>query len=298
MSSAPFTRAFDWLMLCPRGRRLRRWSFVLTLPAAVASAAVIGLESGLALVALRMVLWLVVVAVAWRMCGERGEAVRDLLMHPVARRYLRLELRVLGAPLLAMARLVGLGPRGAEFAYHRGDETMAIAIALTPALLVEAAVFQLLLPGHWFWVHVAVAVLHVYGLVWLFALAVGPRHRVTGDHLLVRSGVLHCARIPVGAIRSVEVRRQKMPERGTLVVEGEAVMLPVRRRVDLWLELDEEVLVSRPVGEPVAVRRLGVAADDPEALAAALLVEPASTTPAAGLALPALVGLPDLVYGT
>ena len=305
-SKLSIIRVFDWLVGNPRGRRLRRWSFVLTLPAALASALVLGLGTGLALLAARVALWLAILLLAWRVGGERGEAVRDLLMHPKVRRYARLELRVLGAPVLALGRLLRPARRGRddEFAYHRGGENAAIALALTPPVLAEAAAFQLLLPAGWFWAHVAAAALHAYMLVWLFALAAGPRlrpHRLQREHLVVRSGLLHAAIVPLNAVTAVEIDRRRVGERATLVVDGEAALLPSRRRVDLWLELAHDVRVTRPVGEPVFVRRLGIAADDPQRLAACLRADRPSQAaqPARRRrgGAPALAGLPELVYG-
>ena len=46
----------DWLVLSERGRRLRRWSFLVTLPVAIAAALAVGLGSSLAVVALRLAL--------------------------------------------------------------------------------------------------------------------------------------------------------------------------------------------------------------------------------------------------
>jgi hypothetical protein len=128
---------FDWLVFSERGRRLRRWSFLVTVPAAIAAALVVGLGSSVAIVALRLALGLIVLAVAWQLGGERGEAVRDLLMHPRARRYLRVEMRVCAAPAVALARLWRRAP--GEFSYHRGDDQPAIALAAVPLLLTEAA---------------------------------------------------------------------------------------------------------------------------------------------------------------
>jgi hypothetical protein len=124
-------RTFDWLAFSDRGRRLRRWSFLITPPAAVAVASIAGLASSVALVTLRIALSLLVVAVAWRIGGERGEAVRDLLMHPMARRFLRVELRVVAAPFVALRRLVD--PTPGEFGYHRGDNRLAIACSSAAA---------------------------------------------------------------------------------------------------------------------------------------------------------------------
>lgn len=305
-SKLSIIRVFEWLVSTPRGRRLRRWSFVLTLPAALASALMLGLGTGLALLAARVALWLAILLLAWRVGGERGEAVRDLLMHPKARRYTRLELRVLGAPLLALGRLLRPARRGRddEFAYHRGGENAAIALALTPPVLAEAAAFQLLLPASWLWAHVATAALHAYMLVWLFALAAGPRlrpHRLQGEHLVVRSGLLYEAWVPLSAVTGVAVDRRRVGDRATLVVNGAEAMLPSRRRVDLWLELAHHVRVTRPVGDPVFVRRLGIAADDPERLAACLRAdgqsEAAQPARRRRSGAPAVAVLPELVYG-
>ena len=169
--SSKLSILFHWLVLSDRGRRVRRWSFLVTLPGAFAAALAVGLGAGIALVAARFVLALIVVGVAWRLGGERGEAVRDLLMHPRVRRYVRVEMRVLGMPFAAMARPWRCAP--GEFSYHRGDERPAVALALLPMLFAEAAVVHLLLPGSWLWAQLAVAAVHVYGLLWLFAWAAG-----------------------------------------------------------------------------------------------------------------------------
>lgn len=295
-------RGFDWLVFSERGRRLRRWSFLLTLPAAVVVASIVGLGSSLALVVVRMGLSLLVAAIAWRVGGERGEAVRDLLMHPRARRFLRVELRVLAAPFVAARRLIHRNPD--EFAYHRGDEQLPIALALAPASVAEAAVVHLLLPQDWLLVQLALAVLHVYGLLWLFAWGAGPclhPHRLTNEFLLVRSGVLSEARVPLNVVRSVELRRRSVGERAWYSVVDGAVMVPARRRVDLWLELAEPVTVTRPLAAPVQARRLAIAADEPGRLAAAMLAPRLDTTAASGHGgrpVPGLLALPELVYGS
>jgi hypothetical protein len=290
---------FDWLVYGERGRRLRRWSFVVTLPGAVAAALVVGLGSSLALVAVRMSLGLIVLAAAWRLGGERGDAVRDLLMHPRARRYLRAELRVLVVPCLALAGPWRRDP--GEFTCHRGDYRPAVALALVPVLLAEAAVVHLLLPHGWLWVHLAVAAAHFYALLWLFAWAAGPRlrpHRVSAGHLLVRGGVLYDVRVPLDAVVEAVVRRRRVGDEAALVVDDGAVLLPARRRVDLWLELAEPVTVARPLGEPVTTRRLAIAADEPERLATALANDAPGTAARRYRGVPGLLALPELVYGS
>lgn len=290
----------DWLLLSERGRRLRRWSFVVTVPVAAAAAAIAGLGTSAAVLGVRIALTIVVALVALRLGGERGEAVRDLLMHPRVRRFLRTELRVVSAPARVLAR-IWRRPAG-EFSGYRGGEELAIAMALTPMVLAEAAGVHLLLPASWLWVHAAAAAAHLYALAWVFAWALGPRlrpHRLEGGDLLVHGGLLYAASVPRSAIRRVEIARRRLPEHTPFLLEGETALLPARRRVDLWLELAEPVAVSRPLGEPVAVRRLGLAADDPHALAAALAQSPLAAPPGrpAALGLAVGLGLPELVYG-
>jgi hypothetical protein len=147
---APTTvRVFDgligWLMR-PRIRRLRRWSFIATLPIAILVGELWGAESGALVLAARVVLWGAVAVLAWRLDGERGEALRDLLMHPRGRAYARAELDILLAlPRLALGRLRGRFAPGAT--YHRGSFGGALVLAFTPALIAEAAAFHLLLRG-------------------------------------------------------------------------------------------------------------------------------------------------------
>lgn len=207
---------------------------------------------------------------------------------------------MLGAPLIALARR--WRRPACEFSAHRGGDELAIAFAATPAVLTEAAVVHLLLPAGWLWVHLAWAVMHLYMLAWVFAWALGPRlrpHRLEGGALLAHGGLLYGALVPLHAISGIEVARRRLPEHTPFVLEGVTALLPARRRVDLWLDLSEPIVVTRPLGEPVRVRRLGLAADDPNALCAALrsppLVVPDAPVPALGLA--AALGLPELVYG-
>jgi hypothetical protein len=83
-------------------RRVRRWAFLVTLPIAVLVASVADLRSGALVVAARVALWLAIAIVAWRVGGERGQAVLDLLMHPRARALMRAETDV----VLAFPRLL------------------------------------------------------------------------------------------------------------------------------------------------------------------------------------------------
>jgi hypothetical protein len=256
-------------LMRPRVRRVRRWSFVVTLPVAAVVAAVGSPASGGIVLALRFALWLAVAVTAWRLGGARGEAVRDLLMHPRVRALLQTEVDiVLTLPRLACAALHGRPPAPA-LRYSRGDFRHAIALAMTPPVVVEGAIVHLLVPAGWIAVHVVSAVLHAYALVWLFGWALGSRaypHRVRRGALTARNGALHVARVPLASVTGATARRERVAGEAGLVVRDGAALLPARGRVDVWLELAAPVAVRRPLGEPIFVTRLAVASDDPAGL--------------------------------
>jgi hypothetical protein len=257
------------LLMQPRVRRIRRWSSVVTLPVFLVLLYTGNLATGAAVVAVRVALFAAVVVAALRVKGERGEALRDLLMHPRARAFLRAELDV----LLTLPR-VALGRRGrspASFRYDRGGgERLAMAGAFTPAILAEAVPLHLLLPPSWTVAHVASAALHAYALLWLWGWALGPRawpHAVRGATLVVRGGALHRLCVPLDAIRLVTVERRTHRGDGQVRVDGTTALLPARNRTDVVLELNAPVRFERPLAEPATVTRVELASDDPEAFA-------------------------------
>jgi hypothetical protein len=248
-------------------RRVRRWSFVLTVPVAIVFARVYGVEQGAFVIGARVALWLAVAIFAWRLGGERGEAVRDLLMHPRARALMRAERDIVAAlPLLV------LRGRGAPaFRYTRGSQGLPLALAFTPPVLAEAVAAHLLIGGGWIaWV---VTGLHAYTLLWLWAFMLGPYaypHRPG----VLRSGALYRVVVPPGTLVRATERRERVPGERGLVERDGAVLLPSRGRVELWLEFAKPVRVQRPLGEPLLTTCVAVASDDPDALAAALLAPP------------------------
>jgi hypothetical protein len=244
---AALERLIAFLMR-PRVARVRRWSFLLTLPIAIA----FGVELGAVALGARLGLWAVVAVVAFRLGGERGDALRDLLMHPRARAYARAELDV----LTVLPRLLLRPPGGA---YHRGTFGAALALAFTPVVLTEGVVLHLLLRGGWIaWI---VTAAHVYVLIWLWGFALGPLafpHRPG----MLRLGALYRASIPLPL--SAVARVERVPD-GLSERDG-TVYLAARRRVDVVFEFAEPVRVQRPFKDPLVTTRIAVASDDPEAL--------------------------------
>jgi hypothetical protein len=271
------------VLMRPRVRRVRRWSFVVTLPVAVLMATVVGVESGALVIGLRMGLWLAVAIAAWRLGGERGEAVRDLIMHPRARALLRTEIDVtLALPRLALARLHEAPPPALR--YSRGDFGPAMALALTPAVLAEEVAVHLLMPSGWIAAHVISALLHGYMLIWLIGWGLGSRaypHRLRRGTLTARNGPFHRADVPLEAVTCVTARRERVGgEAGLVLRDDGTALVPARGRVDVWLELDRPVTVRRPLSGPVAVRRIALASDDPEALVRLVLAREDEPEPA------------------
>jgi hypothetical protein len=268
-------RLFD-LLLRPRIARVRRWSFVLTLPVALAVGQATGYRAGVAVIAARFALWVAVAAYAWRLPGERGDALRDLLMHPRVRALLRAERDVvLTLPRLLMGRRRAPAP---ALRYQRGDQRLPIALALIVPLVAEGAAEHLLLPHGWLVVQVVLGAAHAYALVWLLAWGLGPRawphalddHDPADPRLIVRGGPLYRAEVPLAAVSSVTATRRRVTSEVGVVIDGECAALPARGRVDLRVELSEPVRVLRPLAEPATVRVLELASDDPDALVRAI----------------------------
>ena len=255
-------------LLSPSVRRIRRWAFVVTVPAGVAIIVSLGLERGTGLVVVEALVVLLLVAVAAKLGGERAEVVLDFVMHPTARRAMRTELTLLWT--IPDALLGGRRARpGAPFPYHHGSNELGFALALIPVAIVELVVVELLLPGSWFWVKVAIALLTVYGVLSLVSIGLGLRvypHRLRDDTLEVRMGQLYRAVVPRGLIREAVQRRERIGDRTRLLLRDDEALLVVNGRVDVRLELAAPVVVERPFGDPAPVTAIAFAVDRPAEL--------------------------------
>jgi hypothetical protein len=194
---------------------------------------------------------------------------------PSCRALCRTEYDVLTALPRLLARRAAARPQ-AGASYARGTFGLPLALALTPVLVAEAVVVHLLLPVAWLgWASTGA---HAYLLLLLWGVLLGPGaypHRLLRDGAELRAGALYRARVGSGAVVSTVRRRERVgASAGGLVERDDAVLLPVRGRVDLWLELAEPVPVHRPFGPVLWTRRLAIASDDPGALQAALAAPP------------------------
>ncbi|MGY1782865.1 hypothetical protein [Geodermatophilus sp. SYSU D01036] len=136
---------------------------------------------------------------------------------------------------------------------------------------VEIPLVDWLLP--WQSLRVAVAVLGVYGLLWMAGMLAGQRvhpHTVDAGGLRVRSGWTVDVRVPWEEIAAARVRRRSVEGSRTVVVaqEGErravSVAVVASTQVDVELRTPLVLPLARTGGRPVGELRL--AADDPAAL--------------------------------
>jgi len=190
-------------------------------------------------------------------------------MHPTARRAIAAEARTLLTVPRALGRRLRQ-PSGREFAYHRGTNELGFVLALLPAALAEGAAVHLLLHGAPTWLRLAIGALHLYGVLMVLGLALGPRvhpHRVTDQTLHLRAGQLTRANVPLELIAAIGTEHRRMG-RGTGLVlgDGEALLLS-DGRADVRVELLEPVFVERALRDPVSVTSFVVAVDDERALA-------------------------------
>jgi len=281
-----FDRIFG-VLLRPRVRRVRRWAFLVTIPTGLLVGDALGLrpslESGVALAIAVAVLdacvLVAVILVGSRVLGrERRDALLDLLMHPTARRLVAGEARLLAMVPRALWRAATRRrPRPGEFAQPAAGSELGFALALLPAMVAEGAAVHLLLPESWTVVRIAAALLHVYAILIVLGLALGPRvlpHRLERGELVVRLGALTRVVVPVEAIVAAEPAAAGRRGGVTRVELGDgAATLRCGGRVDVRLLLREPVEVERPLGDPVAVRELTFAAARPADLLAALAGE-------------------------
>jgi hypothetical protein len=279
-----------WLMR-PRVRRVRRWSFLVTVPVALVVGHVYGVHQGVLVIAVRAALWGTVAVVAWRLRDERGEALRDLLMHPRGRAFARAEFDILSAVPRLIVAAVGRR-RQAGMSYDRGTFGLAMALAFTPVVVTEAAALHLLAGGGIVaWILTA---LHAYALLWLWGFFLGPRaypHRIGPRTAVLRDGPMYRVALPLSAVTSVAARTERVRDANALTERDGAVLLGARGRVDVWLELAEPVKVQRPLHEPLVTRRLAVASDDPDALVERLLARSSARAARGGKAVEGGLGL-------
>ena len=194
---------------------------------------------------------------------EDGLAVS--LPRPVAR-VLALEPRVF---INLWRKLFNRRPlRPNEFAYHKRSPVGPLLGLVLFTAPIEVFLFELLIP--WAWLRVLLAVLAVYGVVWIAGYAASLQtlpHRADSDALHLHYGLLSRVAIPYEAIESVGLAPIKMlgnRSEGVYVLKDKEVgYFAVGGKADVLLRLSMPVSIERLVSSSPPVRTLYVAVDDP-----------------------------------
>lgn len=159
-------------------------------------------------------------------------------------------------------------PAGAVgFTYHQPVIVLVIAFIVVSA--VELVVLDLLL-RRWPSVRIAVLVLSLWGLVWMFGLLFGlltRPHAVGPDGIRVRSGAEVDVPLPWDVVGDVVRRKHVEQGKEPLVTVdeqgGRTLHLRVQHETNLEIALTRPVTARMPQGART-VTRLRVFADDPD----------------------------------
>jgi hypothetical protein len=159
-----------------------------------------------------------------------------------------------------------------EFAYHKRSPVGALFGLILFTTPVELFLFELLIP--WTWLRVLLAVLAVYGLLWIAGYASSLRtlpHRVGEESLRLHYGLLGRVTIPYEAIESVELAPIKMlgnRTEGVYVLKDKQVgYFAVGGKADVLIRLREPVRIERLTTDSPPVRQIYAAVDDPAGFA-------------------------------
>jgi hypothetical protein len=170
----------------------------------------------------------------------------------------------------------GRRPTGPDaFPYARRSPLGALTIVVLLTAPVEILMIELLLP--WDWLRWLLLLGSLYATVWLAGLYASLQvlpHQAVEAGLLVRYGLFNRALVPWDALARITPQRGTPPKAGDgLQVDaaGNRAWLAVGGRTDLLLELGEPLAIERLRGATPPVLALHIAADDPDALARAVM---------------------------
>ncbi|MFI5718001.1 hypothetical protein [Nocardia sp. NPDC051750] len=159
---------------------------------------------------------------------------------------------------------------------------LALPMAFLAATLIEVVVLHLVIP--WAWLGITLAVLSLWSLVVLFAVAVADiayPHYATGQELVLRRSGRVVARVPLDRIAAVaDCRRYNHTatafENGRLFLAGpDGTTADLTLRVPVTVRIDSLLPSARIAADAT---RISLALDDPTALRSVL--NAARTAPA------------------
>jgi len=171
----------------------------------------------------------------------------------------------------AFRRRRRLEPDGQAFGYT--STVMPLLLAFIGVSAIELPVLHLIVP--WTGVRIALDILGVYGLLWMFGLLVMLRvnpHVVGEAGLRVRSGTTVDMTIPWDYVAEIRAWRHTVPARPRQPVErtGDSVVLhlPVMSQTTVDIRFVGPTTVPLADGDSEPLTGLRIAADDPGALVA------------------------------
>ena len=157
-----------------------------------------------------------------------------------------------------------------SFSYQRDSLVWGLVVLVVVSAPAEILLFHVLLP--WEWLKTLLLILGIYGVFWVFGYAASFSrfpHRLTNAALLVRSGAMGDAIVPLASVASVTVARQKFDMGVSGIHEGAAggaAAFVVNGETQVLIELATPITI-RKIGKDLAgVRSIRLAADEPDCL--------------------------------
>jgi hypothetical protein len=150
--------------------------------------------------------------------------------------------------LLVTRRVSGQAPGVRAFSYSKTVTPVIGAFIFVSA--IELPVVHLLLP--WETVRLIVAILSVWGLLWMIGLLASMKvfpHLVDERGLRIRYGTTADVRIPWDAVAHVSARRRSVSSGSHVQLEGTVVSVPVLKQTRVDVVLRGPLAVKLPPGD-------------------------------------------------
>lgn len=209
-----------------------------------------------------------------------GEVAHLLGISPKAIRHYQLEPQLWACLLLWLFRR--RRPTANDFSYHKNSIFGVLLIACFFSAPVEILLFELLIP--WHWLRLTLLIASIYTLFWVLssyaALVVRP-HRLEGDALRLRLGLLADERLPYAAIASAtrEQRAVKKRQGLSLSAEQTTAFLSMDGKTDVTLHLAAPQRLRGFPDLPATVATVCAAVDDAKRFVEALRGQIAASVP-------------------
>nr|BAN83927.1 hypothetical protein [Streptomyces olivoviridis]BBI93412.1 hypothetical protein [Streptomyces olivoviridis] len=200
--------------------------------------------------------------------GQALAAAAQEILPPPLWSLARHELAILNALLLVLRRRIDAPDGAATFGY--GKSQAPLFYGLAGISLLEIVLFEWLIP--WPWLKLTIAVLSVYGAVWVFAFYQLMRrkpHYLTDRMLAVRCGAIVRLDVPLDAIDSVRSQMENWGNRFYEATDDQVIAIKPAGYTNVRLRLNRTVEAGTGRG-PLSGTCVCLAADDPDLLVSTL----------------------------